>query len=210
MDLRIRPLTAGLWPALEDLFGRAGASNGCWCMYWRIGPRYKDRPREDNKRDLERLATSGPPPGLLAFDGEVPAGWCELAPRTSLAWLAHARYLRPVDDLPVWSVPCFYVRRTHRGQGVPDALIEAALSAAAAFGAPALEAYPVDTAVPGHSRNLFPGVASAFARHGFQVVARHKPDRPIMRKGLSRTAAMGHEAAGPERSPASKPPDQSG
>jgi GNAT superfamily N-acetyltransferase len=182
MDLTIRPLTAALWPAVEDLFGKAGASNGCWCMYWRIGPRYKERPREDNKRDLERLAASGPPPGLLAFDGEVPAGWCELAPRTSLAWLAHARYLRPVDDLPVWSVPCFYVRRTHRGQGVLDALIEAALSAATSSGAPALEAYPVDTAVPGHSRNLFPGVASAFARRGFQVVARHKPDRPIMRK----------------------------
>jgi hypothetical protein len=80
MDLTIRPLTAALWPAVEDLFGKAGASNGCWCMYWRIGPCYKERPREDNKRYLERLAASGPPPGLLAFDGEVPAGWCELAP----------------------------------------------------------------------------------------------------------------------------------
>lgn len=31
----ISPLTAERWPALEDLFGRAGASNGCWCMYQR-------------------------------------------------------------------------------------------------------------------------------------------------------------------------------
>jgi hypothetical protein len=23
--------------ALEVLFGKGGASNGCWCMYWRIG-----------------------------------------------------------------------------------------------------------------------------------------------------------------------------
>jgi hypothetical protein len=53
--------------------------------------------------------------------------------------------------------------------------------AAAAGGAPALEAYPVDTAVPGHTTNLFPGVAAAFARHGFAVVARRKPDRPMMR-----------------------------
>ena len=65
MDLTFSPLTAGQWPALEDLFGRAGASNGCWCMYWRIGPRYRDRPREDNKRDLEQLARSGQPPGPL-------------------------------------------------------------------------------------------------------------------------------------------------
>ena len=69
MDFTVRPLTAEEWPALEDLFGRAGASNGCWCMYWRIGPRYKERAREENKHDLEHIARSGPAPGLLAFDG---------------------------------------------------------------------------------------------------------------------------------------------
>jgi hypothetical protein len=39
VDITVRALTLECWPALEDLFGRAGASNGCWCMYWRIGPR---------------------------------------------------------------------------------------------------------------------------------------------------------------------------
>jgi GNAT superfamily N-acetyltransferase len=184
MSFTVRPLTSACWPALEDLFGRAGASNGCWCMYWRIGPRYKDRPRADNRDDLRRLAGSGQPPGLLAFDGDRAVGWCELAPRTDLGWLARSRFLGPVDALPVWSLPCFYVRRTHRGQGVAEALIEPAALVAAQAGAPALEAYPVDTAVPGHTTNLFPGVASAFARHGFGVVARRKPDRPIMRRSL--------------------------
>jgi GNAT superfamily N-acetyltransferase len=185
MDLAISPVTAEHWPALEDLFGRAGASNGCWCMYWRIGPAYRTRPREDNKDDLERLARSDQPPGLLAFNGGLAVGWCELAPRADLAWLAHGRYFRPVDDLPVWSVPCFYVRRGHRGRGVMGALIDAAVSAAVVAGAPFLEAYPVDTAVEGHTRNLFMGVASAFARRGFEVVARRQPDRPVMRKPLT-------------------------
>jgi len=197
MDLTIRPLTAEQWPALEDLFGTTGASNGCWCMYWRIGPRYRSRPRTDNKADLARLAKAGSAgaagaagapgtaPGLLAFDGGVAVGWSELAPRADLGWLARTRYLQPPDDLPVWSVPCFYVRRTHRGRGVTDALITAAISAAAAAGAPALEAYPVDIALPGHTGNLFTGIASTFARHGFGVVARHKPDRPVMRRTLA-------------------------
>ncbi len=65
------------------------------------------------------------------------------------------------------------------------ALLEAAVSMAAAAGTPALVAYPVDTAVPGHTGNLVPGVASTFARHGLQVVARRKPDRPVMPKILS-------------------------
>ena len=36
-------------------------------------------------------------------------------------------------------------------------------------------ACPVDTAMPAHSRNLFPGGASTFARHGFHVVTQRKP-----------------------------------
>jgi GNAT superfamily N-acetyltransferase len=147
-------------------------------------PRYRDRPRADNKHDLRRLAAAPQPPGLLAFDGGTAVGWCELAPRADLTWLAHTRHLQPVDDLPAWSLPCFYVRRTHRGCGVMDALIEAAVPAAASAGAAALEAYPVDTAVPGHTGNLFPGTVSAFARHGFGVVARRRPDRPVMRRSL--------------------------
>jgi GNAT superfamily N-acetyltransferase len=184
-DLVIRPLTTELWPALEDLFGSGGASNGCWCMYWRLGPDYHRRPREDNRRDLRELAACEQPPGLLALDRGTAVGWCALAPRADLAWLANTRHLKPVDDLPVWSLPCFYARRAHRGRGVTGALIDAAVAAAAAAGAPAVEAYPVDTAVAGHTRNLFPGVASTFARRGFDVVARRRPDRPVMRKALA-------------------------
>src|SRR5262249_35808165 len=147
------------WHGFEELFGTAGGSNGCWCMYWRIGPRYRDRPRADNKRDRSRLAASWRSPGLLAFDRDVPVGWCELAPRADLLWLNSAGHFEAVDDLPVWSIPCFYVRRSHRGRGVMGALIDAAVTSAGAVGAPALEAYPVDTRVPGHTNNLFPGVA---------------------------------------------------
>jgi hypothetical protein len=81
---------------------------------------------------MTSAARSGPP-GLRSFDRDRAVGWCELAPRADLAWLARARYLGLVDDLPVWPVPCFYVRSSHRG---------------------------------------------------FEVVARRKPDRPVMRKLL--------------------------
>ena len=87
MALTVRPLTPELWPALEDLFGSAGASNGCWCMYWRIGAAYRERPRARNKAALRALARRGPPPGLLAFDGDLAVGWCQLTPRTDLPWL---------------------------------------------------------------------------------------------------------------------------
>ena len=49
-----------------------------------------------------------------------------------------------VDDVPVWSLSCFYVRKGYRRKGVTETLIGAALSAARCAKAPALEAYPLD------------------------------------------------------------------
>lgn len=179
----VRPVDAQLWPALDALFGRGGASNGCWCMYWILGAEYHKRPRALNKDALYSAATGGPSPGLLALDADGHAvGWCRVSPRSDLAWLD--KRMARVDDLPVWSVPCFYIGSKFRGQGVMAALIAAAVEHAALMGAPALEAYPVDTAVSGSTRNLFPGTAAAFARAGFTEVARHAKDRPIMRHRL--------------------------
>ncbi len=177
MNYTVRPLTPDLWPAFEDLFGKAGASNGCWCMYWRIGANYRKRPREENKAEFHALVESGPPPGLLAFDGDLAVGWCQLTPRDALPWLNQDRRLKRVDDVPVWSISCFYVRRGYRRRGVADALIAAAVEAARSAGSPALEAYPVDEGVG----NDFTGHAATFERAGFRVVAQHVPGRPIMR-----------------------------
>lgn len=188
MNLTIRPLTPSLWPALEALFGKGGASNGCWCMYWRIGPEYHKRPREKNKRALNRVVKQGPPPGLLAFDGERPVGWCQLTLRQDLTWLNRRRAFEPVDDVPVAALSCFYIRRGHRRRGIMTALIVEALKAAKRANAPALEAYPVDTARPASTSNVFTGTVSTFQRLGFRTVARRQPSRPIMRhdlKGIS-------------------------
>ena len=184
MKLRIRPLTPDLWPALEDLFGKPGASNGCWCMYWRIGSLYRQRPREENKAAFRRIVKRGPPPGLLAFDGEKAVGWCQLTPRADLSWLGRRPALARVDEMPVWSISCFYVRRGYRGKGVPSALIAAALKAAKRARAPSVEAYPRDAA-KGAPTGWYTGYASTFARAGFKEVARRQPDHPMMRHDLS-------------------------
>jgi GNAT superfamily N-acetyltransferase len=185
MKLTIHPLTPELWPALEDLFGEQGPVSRCWCMYWRIGNDYRKRPRDANKAAFCELVKTGPPPGLLAFDGDLAVGWCQLTPRAVLPWLDHTWRLRRVDDLPVWSLSCFYVRKGYRKRGVTSALIAAALDAAKRAGASALEAYPLDA-------NLTPsaphtGYVSTFKRAGFKIVARHVPPRPIMRYDLQKS-----------------------
>jgi GNAT superfamily N-acetyltransferase len=186
MKLTIRLLTPDLWPALEDLFGENGACNGCWCMYGRIGSAYRKRPRDENRAAFREIVRRCPPPGLLAFAGDVPVGWCQLTPRDALPWLDRMWRLKRVDDAPVWSLSCFYVRKGYRRQGVTSALIAAALKTAKRAKAPALEAYPFDADVSPSASGS--GYASTFACAGFKTVARRIPARPIMRhdlKGIS-------------------------
>lgn len=84
MKLTTRPLTPELWPAFEDLFGKLGACNGCWYMYWRVGSAYRKQPRENNKAAFHEVMENGPPPGLIAFRGDVAVGWCQVTPRDAL------------------------------------------------------------------------------------------------------------------------------
>jgi len=177
--LTIRPLTDELWPAMVDLFGTIGPCSRCWCMYWRIGDGYRQRAAERNKAAFRQVVKRGPPPGLLALDGDVAVGWCQLTPRAALPWLNRTWRLKPVDDVPVWSLSCFYIRKGYRRKGITTALIAAALKAAKRAGAPALEAYPFDAAISPSATST--GYASTFARAGFKTVARHIPARPIMR-----------------------------
>jgi GNAT superfamily N-acetyltransferase len=109
-------------------------------------------------------------------------GWCQLTPRAAVPWLDRAWRLQRVDDLPVWSLSCLYVRKGWRRQGVTVALIRAALQAAKRAGAPALEAYPLDADRSPSASGT--GYASTFARAGFETVARRVPPRPIMRHDL--------------------------
>ena len=182
MQLTFRPLTPEVWSAFEDLFSDSAVCKKCWCMYWRIGNTYRRRPGAANKADFRAIVDDGPSPGLLAFDGDVAVGWCQLTPRDALPVMERNWRLKRIDALPVWSISCFYVRKSHRKRGVTRALIRAALAAAKRAKAPALEAYPLD-------RDLSPsatstGVVTTFAQAGFETVACHFPPRPIMRHDL--------------------------
>ncbi len=195
LPVTVRPLTPDLWPAFEDLFGPNGACGGCWCMYWRLGSRYQRRPGAENREDFLARVRQGPPPGLLAFEGDRAVGWCQVTPRSELAFLERAPRLQPLPAGPVWSVSCFYIRRGYRRRGVSEALVRAAVVHAREAGAPALEAYPSDMReAADRSLPTYTGIASVFERAGFRRVAGRTPARPIMRR-IFRSGARPHPRA---------------
>lgn len=184
-NLEFYPLTPERWPDLVDLFGDRGAWGGCWCMWWRLPAVDFDRLRgEETKRLLKEIVDSGEPPGILAYAAGKPVGWCAVGPREAYVRLTsspkYAKVLAPVDDEPVWSVVCFYVRPGHRRQGITVPLLKAAVAFAAARGARIVEGYPVDKSkLP--SPSAWTGPVGTFRKAGFVEVARRDPVRPILR-----------------------------
>jgi hypothetical protein len=184
MGITVFPLTASRWDDFEFLSGTRGACGGCWCAYWKLTNKEFQAGKGNANHWLQKkIVHSGKIPGLLAYADGVPAGWVAVEPRQDYPRLAHSRILASPDDLPVWSVPCFFISRQFRRQGLTLTLLRAAIDHVTLMGGTILEGYPVD---PGINRNMPPvfaytGVYSAFMKVGFIEVARRSPTRPIMR-----------------------------
>lgn len=186
MKLAVRPLTPETWEDLLQLFGEKGACAGCWCMWWRLThAQFEEQKGPTNRQAMRDLVDAGTVPGVLAYDGSRPVGWCAVAPREAFTRLERSRILKPVDDTPVWSVVCFFVDKDYRNKGVSRRLLEAAKRWARDQGGRVLEGYPVE---PTKDRApplfVFTGLAAAFKKAGFEECARRSPSRPIMRHKL--------------------------
>jgi GNAT superfamily N-acetyltransferase len=186
--LQFHPLTPERWNDLVDLFGpERGANSGCWCMWWRM-PRseWKIVPRDEKRDRFRALVEAGPPPGILAYEGEKAVGWCAIGPRSTLPLMNRSRVAAPFEGIEaVWAVSCFYIRAGHRGQSLMRRLLDGAVAFARKEGAAVVEACPIET-----DRKLiwgegYVGIASVFRAAGFEEVARRSPTRPLMRRAIS-------------------------
>lgn len=152
-------------------------------MWWRIPRSQFDRQKgEENRRAMMALVEAGVVPGIIGYLDGRPAAWCSVAPRDEFPVLQRSRTLKPIDELPVWSIVCFFIAKPHRGYGLMVPLIRAAVDYAAHGGAVAIEGYPVEPRKDEMPPMLaFTGVPSAFQKAGFVEVERRSPTRPIMR-----------------------------
>jgi ribosomal protein S18 acetylase RimI-like enzyme len=194
----IRPLTGETWDALALLFREGGDPRWCYCQHWRL--RSKDMAAAKVPQLRERLRTqaaSDQPPGLVAFEGERAVGWVSLGPRTDFERIVLSRVIPKIDDRPVWSIVCFAVSSSARGQGAARALLDAAIEHARERGATVLEAYPirVDGDEPVQAEAAFTGTLPMFERAGFKVVADRASDpsssrqRVVVRRELAPASA---------------------
>ena len=199
LNLTFHPATASRWADLEDLFGERGACGGCWCMFWRLPRKEFDAGKgTKNKQALKRIVSSGREPGILAYVDKEPIAWCALAPRQDYVALEHSRLLKPVDDQPVWSISCLFIKKSYRRRGVSTQLLQAAVAFAGMHGARIVEGYPVEPSMEKMPDPfLWHGIPSAFKKAGFYEVARPSRTRSIMRFEIGsarRLNSKGHRA----------------
>ncbi len=179
MNVSVKVLTPERWPDVDKLFGEGAVTRRCWCMYWRIGAQYRRQQASTVRAAFNKVVKTGPPPGLLAYVGSQPAGWCQIGSRDALPYLQQAWRLRSPDDVPVWAISCFYIGRHFRRHGIATRLTEGAIDLARRNGVPAIEAYPIDRSTSPSSSST--GFVTTFERLGFKQVPSPSRERPIMR-----------------------------
>lgn len=187
-NLAIHPVTIDHWNGMKELFGEKGACGGCWCMWWRSKRSdFLHQKGEGNKKAMQEIIENGEIPGLIAYCGEKPIGWCAVSPREKFSGLGRSKILQPIDGRPVWSVICFFIARDFRNKGLSEDLLRAAIEFVRTQGGTIVEGYPVDPKkVPAPAVFVYTGLAAAFLKVGFVEYARRSPTRPIMRYHLNK------------------------
>ena len=183
-ELTFEPLTKSNWLRFEDLFGKNGACGHCWCMYYRLPKAefHEGKVNDGNKDMMKELVWQNRPTGMLAFyEGEAIA-WCALAPRQDFVKLARSRVHKPIDDRPVWSVPCFFIHKDFRRLGVSVEMLRAVIRYAQQAGIEILEAYPtIPTTEKLPDSFAWIGLYSSFEKAGFKIVDQTSKNRPMVR-----------------------------
>ncbi|WP_129789904.1 GNAT family N-acetyltransferase [Promicromonospora panici] len=175
-QIAVLPATAERFGDIARVINPTGREQACWCMHWRAPAKEDITTRAARLRELTEQA---PPPGMLAYvgggDAEV-AGWLGFSRRSAARSLQRSRVL-PVGEPDSWSTTwvfmCVTVRAGFRRQGVAQALLDAGVVYAAAHGATALDAFPVEPE-PGRRVPVsaaFVGTVGMFERAGFDRLA---------------------------------------
>jgi len=159
-------------------------------MWWRVphtGKMWAQAKGEPNHAAFRELVLSGRVRGVMAFDGDLPVGWCSFGPRADFPRVEMEGAYRRDDARSAWCVNCFFISPDYRGKDLSRSLLRAALDAMHKFGVAMVEAYPVVEALDGKplpAALAWTGLLSIFLEQGFTEIQRLSRDKPLVRLNL--------------------------
>ena len=90
----------------------------CWCLSYRLSAREIEVLGDGNREAaFHALCRRMNPLGVIGYDDVEPVVGCSNGPRSDNTRLSRSRLIRPLDDLPVWSIVCVVIRGGHRKRG---------------------------------------------------------------------------------------------
>ena len=182
--LTFEPLSKKNWLLFVQLFGERGACGNCWCMYFRLKKDefVEGKQNDGNKLRMKELVWENKPTGVLAiYDGQA-IGWCAFAPREDHLKLEKSRVHKPIDNIPVWSVTCFFIDKNFRTMGLSVAMLKGVIEIARKKKVKVIEAYPtIPTQDKLPDSFAWIGLYKSFERAGFKIVDRTSKNRPMVR-----------------------------
>jgi aminoglycoside phosphotransferase/GNAT superfamily N-acetyltransferase len=196
MNLTIKPLTPDLTPAYLDFFDNKAFSDGnpngpCYCASpnmdiaaeQQMVSEFGNGVKETVRRYAVQMLSEQKIHGYLAFDGDMPIGWCNAGDRDSYVhWIP--KCARQNFNGKTVSVACLCIAPEYRGKGVSTALLERVIVDAKANGYAAVEGYA--KVLKERDDYDFTGPARLFEKAGFVPVAKYEDNgvRVVMRKTL--------------------------
>lgn len=169
----VKPLSPETWPAFAKLVEEnGGIFGGCWCISFHLDPKGPKDQMRPYKQAKERLVCEGRAQAALVFEGEDALGWCQFGKCEDLPNIKNRKkYEAGLDELPDWRLPCFYVGKGHRKQGVAKLALRGALQMITDLGGGMVEAYPFDVEAQKTSSSfLHAGTLKMFLDEGFEPV----------------------------------------
>jgi GNAT superfamily N-acetyltransferase len=179
----VKPLDARTWPDFADLLERHnGVWGGCWCMSFHPEGIARDKPPAQNRDEKERRVREGGAHAALVYEGSECVGWCQFGSPEELPRIKSLRaYTAEAGMVPPWRITCFFVARSHRGQGVARAALLGALDEIARLGGGVVESFPEDVAARTVSGSfLHNGTLELFESVGFKRTRRIGKNRWVV------------------------------
>lgn len=183
-QITFEPLTMANWAKFVQLFGAKGACGNCWCMYYRLKKADFNEGKADdgNKEAMQNIVKEGKPTGILGFYEGQPIAWCAFAPREHFIKLENSRVHKRIDNNPVWSIPCFFIDKKFRRQGISVELLKVVINYAKEHNIKIIEAYPtIPTKESLPDSFAWIGLYKSFERAGFEIVDNTSKNRPMVR-----------------------------
>lgn len=149
----------------------------CYCYSYHFTGANEDWEKEKNRSAVIKLISQGKMKGYLAYENQVPVGWCNANRRSNYQSLGEVVN----SESDICSIVCFLISPDYRRKGIAQKLLEAVINDYSSKTYEYIEAYPRKDRFS--CEGNYHGHFAMYEKFGFEV-ERELDDHFVVRKKL--------------------------